>query len=89
MKDKFEEGKLENYLNEEIINKILVTLIKMAKGKNPIDTKLNVLSWLKTLFTFFRVQVEIKGKCQKMYFKKIILERFDEILEPILILMSN
>lgn len=62
----------------------------MAKGKNPIDTKLNVLSWLKTLFTFFRVQVEDKGaKNQKMLFKKIILERFDEILQPILILMSN
>jgi hypothetical protein len=31
MKEKFEEGKLELYLNEEIINKMIGTLLKLAK----------------------------------------------------------
>lgn len=90
MAEKFEEGKLENYLNEDIISKIVGTLIAMAKGKLPSFTNLTALSWQKTLFSFFRVQVEGRAvRGQKLLFKKIILERFDEILESILLLMSH
>jgi vacuole morphology and inheritance protein 14 len=57
MTEKFEEGKLENYLSEDIINKMVGILIKMAKGKHPGYTKLNTLGWFKTLFHFFRLQI--------------------------------
>ena len=57
MVEKFEEGKLENYLNEDIINKIVSILVSMAKGKYQSLTILSALGWLKTLFTFFRSQV--------------------------------
>jgi hypothetical protein len=77
-------------LNEDIINKIVGTLVGMAKGKYPSYTNLSALGWLKTLFSFFRAQIDGRGsKGQKLLFKKIILERFDEILESILLLMSH
>jgi hypothetical protein len=60
----------------------------MTKGKYQSLTILSALGWLKTLFSFFRSQVESKIK-GKLLFKKIILERFDEILESILLLMSH
>lgn len=64
--------------------------MKVAKGKLPSYTKLHTLSWLKTLFVFFRAQAESKQKMgQRLFFKKIIVERFDEVLEPILLLMSH
>jgi len=58
MKQKFEEGKLELYLSEEIINKMIGTLLKLAKEKTPSYTKLNTLGWFKIIFEFFKAQVE-------------------------------
>lgn len=65
--------------------------MKMARGKHSIHTKLGTLAWFKNIFHYFRLQIEDKSamRSQKMYFKKIIVERFDEILEPILLLMSD
>ena len=54
IKDKFDEGKLEQYLTEEILHKMLGTLIKLAKDKSPNYTKLNALDWFTTLFEFFK-----------------------------------
>lgn len=73
------------------INEIVTMLIKVAKSKSPSYTKLQSLQWFKLFFVFFRHQVEITvpKPTQKLYFKKIIIERFDEILEPILLLMSH
>ncbi len=73
------------------MNSIVGILIKVAKGKSLSYTKLHTLSWFKTLFQFFKSQIEIKNpkSNQKLYFKKIIIERFDEVLEPILLLMSH
>lgn len=73
------------------INELVSILIKVAKSKCPSYTKLQSLQWFKLFFVFFRQQVEIKvpRPTQKLYFKKIIIERFDEILEPILLLMSH
>jgi hypothetical protein len=81
MREKFEEGKLENYLSEEIINRMVDTLVKLAKEKTPSYTKLNTLDWFKTLFEFFKAQVE-RGAARgpRQFFKKVIVERFDEIL---------
>ena len=43
LKDKFEEGKLEQYLTEEILHNMLGSLIKLAKDKSPSYTRLNAL----------------------------------------------
>jgi hypothetical protein len=64
------------------------TLIKLAKDKSPHYTKINALDWFSTLFEFFKVQLE-RPKGKRQYFKKVIMERFDEILDPILVLMGH
>ena len=65
------------------------TLIKLAKDKSPNYTKLNALDWFTTLFQFFKIQLERPLKGKKLFFKKVIMERFDQILDPILILMGS
>jgi hypothetical protein len=71
----------------------------VAKGKSSSFTKLTTLIWFKLFFSFFKAQVEIKPSQilnqsskkigPKFLFKKIILEKFDEVLEAILLLMSH
>jgi hypothetical protein len=64
-------------------------LIDVCKGKSSAFSKLTAIVWLEELFTFFREQVENKTKGRhKFLLKKIILSRFDQILEPILYLLS-
>lgn len=65
MRDKFEEGKLEQYLTEDILRKMVGTLIKLAREKTPSYTKLNTLDWFRTLFEFFKIQLERPVKGQK------------------------
>lgn len=91
MTEKFYEGKLEAIINETTINDILNILIKISKGKSSVYSKLLTILWFKTIFSFFKAQLDIKMKIpnNKNYFKKIIIERFDEVLEPILLLMSH
>lgn len=67
---------------------MLGTLIRLSKDKSPNYTKLSALDWFTTLFEFFKAQVERPVKGKKQYFKKVIIERFDEILDPILVLMG-
>jgi oligoendopeptidase F len=91
MKEKFDEGKLEQYLTEDILHKIIDILIKMLRERHQAYTTINTLGWFKILFDFFKSQVErgpTRGN-QKMFFKRLIVEHFDEILEQILGLMSN
>lgn len=86
-------------MNEETINKIISILIRVAKGKSSSFTKLTTLIWFKLFFSFFKAQVETKPNqnmnqsnkkiSSKFLFKKIILEKFDEVLEAILLLMSH
>ena len=47
--------------------------------------------WIKLIISFFKAQLDIKTKIPnaKNYFKKIVIDRFDEVLEPILLLMSS
>jgi hypothetical protein len=44
-------------MNEETINKIILILIKVAKGKFSSFSKLTTLIWFKLFFNFFRLQV--------------------------------
>ena len=73
------------------INDLFTNLIKVANSKCPSKTKLEALKWFKLFFVFFSQQVEIDVPKvgERFYFKKIVIERFDEILEPILLLMSH
>lgn len=68
----------------------MTILIKIAKGKSHVNSKITTLNFLKLLISFFKTQLDPKFKLQnnKYYFKKVIIERFDEVLEPILLLMS-
>ena len=90
MHEKFYEGKLEIILSEAVINDILTILIKTSKGKSSVYSKLTTLVWLKLIISFFKAQLDVKTKIpnSKNYFKKIVIDRFDEVLEPILLLMS-
>ena len=47
--------------------------------------------WIKLIISFFKAQLDIKTKIPnaKNYFKKIVIDRFVEVLEPILLLMSS
>lgn len=73
------------------VNDVVSILIRVAKGKYSSYTKLQVLEWFKIIFIFFKEQAENKElrMHQHLYFKNIIIERFDEVLEPILLLMSH
>lgn len=89
LKEKFHDGTLESMVKIDYIDAIVTILIKVAKSKSNSYTKLHTLIWFQLIFIFFREQViNKKGDC-KNYFKKIVIDRFDEILEPILLLMSN
>jgi hypothetical protein len=61
------------------VNDVVSILIRVAKGKYPSYTKLQVLEWFKIIFIFFKEQAEIKEPKmhQHLYFKSIIIERFD------------
>jgi hypothetical protein len=78
-------------VNADFVNDIVSILIRVAKGKYSSYTKLQVLEWFKIILIFFKEQAENKNpKIHKnLYFKSIIIERFDEVLEPILLLMSH
>jgi GH35 family endo-1,4-beta-xylanase len=67
------------------------TLVKVAKSKSSSLTKYHTLIWFQLLFIFFKEEITEKNNNSKAnkYFKTIIIERFDEILEPILLLISN
>ena len=75
----------------DVVDSIVTILIKVSKGKSSNYSKLVTLVWFKIIFTFFKTQLEPKQKSvqNKFYFKKVVIERFDEILEPILLLMSH
>jgi vacuole morphology and inheritance protein 14 len=75
----------------DVVDSIVTILIKVSKGKSSNYSKLVTLVWFKIFFTFFKTQLEPKQKIvqNKFYFKKVVIERFDEILEPILLLMSH
>ena len=91
LSDQFYEGKLEVSMSIDVIDSILNILIKVAKGKSSVYSKLTTLVWFKSIFTYFKAEIDPKIKIanNKFYFKKVIIERFDEVLEPILMLMSN
>lgn len=82
IKQKFDDNSLELDVSIGFINKIVSILIRTANSKCPSYTKLQTLQWFKLFFVFFRQQVEVTvpKPTQKMYFKKIVIERFDEIL---------
>jgi vacuole morphology and inheritance protein 14 len=62
----------------------------MAKEKHLSYTKLVTINWFQQLFQFFKEQVVNGSKIKhKFYLKKVIIQRFDEILEPILSLLSH
>lgn len=65
--------------------------MKVAKSKSSSLTKYHTLIWFQLLFIFFKEEITEKNNNSKAnkYFKTIIIERFDEILEPILLLISN
>lgn len=73
------------------MNDIITILIRVAKGKHSSYTKLQVLEWFKIVLIFFKEQTQNKNnKIHKnLHFKTVIIERFDEVLEPILLLMSH
>jgi len=60
----------------------MTILIKVAKGKSSSYKKISSLIWFKLMFGFFKVQVELKSNVNnnKLIFKKMILDRFDEVL---------
>lgn len=66
----------------KIIDQILTILIKVAKGKSHVNSKITTLTFLKLLFSFFKSQLDPKIKMpnSKNYFKKVIIDRFDEVL---------
>lgn len=66
-------------MNETTINQILTILIKAAKGKSHVNSKISTLNFLKLLISFFKSQLDTKIKIanSKYYFKKVIIERFD------------
>lgn len=80
--DKFYEGKFESSLNVDVIDNIINILIKVAKGKSSVYSKLTTLVWFKSIFTYFKAQLDPKLKIpnNRYYFKKIIIDRFDEVL---------
>ena len=52
-------------------------------------TKLVTINWFQQFFQFFKEQVVGGSKIKhRFYLKKVIIQRFDEILEPILSLLS-
>lgn len=79
MAEKFIEGKLESIIGEGTINQILSILIKIAKGKSHVNSKITTLNYLKLMISFFKSQLDPKVKIpnSKNYFKKVIIERFD------------
>ena len=66
----------------DVIDSILNILIKVAKGKSSVYSKLTTLVWFKSIFTYFKAEIDPKIKIpnNKFYFKKVIIERFDEVL---------
>lgn len=62
MNEKFQEGKLQQQMSEDTINKIICILIRVAKGKSSSFTKLTTLIWFKLFFSFFKSQVENKPR---------------------------
>lgn len=90
LKEKFYSGKLESTMTEENMAEIVTILLNVCKGKSSAFSKLTAIVWFEEIFEFLREQVEQKTKIKHKYIlKKVILERFDEILEPILLLLAN
>jgi hypothetical protein len=66
---------LESVINLTIIDQILTILIKIAKGKSHVNSKITTLNLLKLLIFFFKNQLDPKVKIpnSKNYFKKVII----------------
>jgi hypothetical protein len=80
LKSRFDKGNLEEILNINLINQILSISIKVIKGKSQQNSKKYALLFIKLYTTFFKHQLEPRKEylgCNKNYFKKIIIERFD------------
>lgn len=54
---------------------MLTILIRVAKGKSHVNSKITTLNFLKLLISFFKSQLDPKIKIpnNKYYFKKIII----------------
>lgn len=66
---------MESVINLTIIDQILTILIKIAKGKSHVNSKITTLNLLKLLIFFFKNQLDPKVKIpnSKNYFKKVII----------------
>jgi hypothetical protein len=66
---------LESVINLTIIDQILTILIKIAKGKSHVNSKITTLNFLKLLIFFFKNQLDPKVKIpnSKNFFKKVII----------------
>ena len=64
---------MESVINLTIIDQILTILIKIAKGKSHVNSKITTLNLLKLLIFFFKNQLDPKVKIpnSKNYFKKV------------------
>lgn len=62
-------------INLSIIDQILTILIKIAKGKSHVNSKITTLNFLKLLISFFKNQLDPKIKIpnSKNFFKKVII----------------
>lgn len=54
---------------------MVTILIRIAKGKSSVYSKLTTLVWFKSIFNYFKAQLDPKAKIpnNKFYFKKIII----------------
>lgn len=73
----------------DYINTIIVILIRVSKSKYPFHTKYHTLDWFRFIFDKVKTQCITNSFSHKGYFKKAVIEKFDEILEPILLLQSH
>jgi len=72
---------LEVILSEETLSEIITILIRVAKDKHQSYTKLVTINWFQQFFQFFKEQVVNASKIKHRFsLKKVIIQRFDEIL---------
>ena len=90
LKRVYKENKFEVIFDDTSLNSIISTLINVLNSETMLSSsKLQAITWFKHIFNFFKEEsTGDRGPNHRYILKKVLIDIFDEILEPILKLLS-